>query len=257
MILRRVSLPVSELSKLPPAERDIFFLVGHINNEISSLLKVYGWSIVGTNRSGLTPIEANASNAQGMIYARVLAGKLEEAWIAINRSWFAHNSVSVGLAPLLRSEAVASLTCLKAYFNAKNLIHEVRNNYAFHYNTKSMGQSWQRASEEQFFEVIIGVNRGSTMNLAAELVANVALFHSVTPDDPHAGLNQFLSDVHTVAEHVQNFCEGVTRAIIERASGTNLDEHGTVADIYPSQKYSEVRVPVFCLPDDQTSVDPP
>ncbi len=257
MKLRRVSLPVSELSKLPPAERDVFFLVGHINNEISSLLKVHGWSLVGTNRSGLTPIEANASNAQAMIYARILAGKLEEAWIAINKSWFAHKSVSIGLGPLLHPEAIASLSYLKAYFNAKNLIHEVRNNYAFHYNTKSMGQSWERAADEQFFEVVIGVNRGSTINLAAELVANVALFHSVAPGDPQAGLKQFLSDVHLVAEHFQNFCEGVTRAIIERASGTNLDEHGTVADIYPSQKYSEVRIPVFCLPDDQTRVDPP
>ncbi|MDO8283878.1 MAG: hypothetical protein Q7T69_02615 [Rhodoferax sp.] len=258
MKLRRISLPVSELEKLPSAERDILFLFGHINNEISSLVKVHEWSVVTTTTPGFTEIERNASNAQSLIYARILAGKLEEAWGAINRSWFAHKAVSADLAKFLHPDAVAALAALKVYFKGGNLIHKVRNDYAFHYNTKSMGQSWERASQEQFFEIIIGVNRGSTINLAAELVANVAVFHSVTPDNVLAGMGQFLSDVRTVSVHFQGFFEGVTRAIIERASGRNLDELGTLVDIFPNRKYSDVAIPVFCLPDDpKKNVDRP
>jgi hypothetical protein len=43
--IRKFSLKKDQLAKLPSAERDLFFLSGHILNELNSLNKVFGWCL--------------------------------------------------------------------------------------------------------------------------------------------------------------------------------------------------------------------
>lgn len=249
MKIRRITLPLGELVKLQPAERNLFFLVGHVNNEISSLAKVFGWCLAGSNPPGTPQIEANAANAQAMIYARLLAGKLLEAWGALERSWFA-SKIGVEITKQLHPEAIMALQELKRYFGAKNLIFAVRNSFAFHYNADVLGEHWERAAQEPFFELVIGINRGNSFDQASELVANTAVFQTVTPGDAHGGMAAFLHEVDIVSGHFRSFCEGVTRAILERLSGVNLDQQGALSDIAPKRKYSDISIPVFCRPEE-------
>lgn len=250
MKIRRITLPLGDLVKLQPAERNLFFLVGHVNNEISSLNKVFGWCLVaGSNLPGTAQIEANAANAQAMFYARLLAGKLLEAWGALERSWFA-SKIGVEISKQLHQDAIVSLQELKRYFGTKNLIFAVRNSFAFHYDADVLGEHWERAAQEPFFELVIGINRGNSFDQASELVANVAVFQTVTPGDAHGGMAAFLHDVKIVSGHFRSFCEGVTRAILERLSGLNLDQMGALSDIAPKRKYSDISIPVFCRPED-------
>jgi hypothetical protein len=102
MKIRRINLPAAELAKLIPAERNLFFLVGHINNEIASLSKVFAWCLADSGVPGTAEIERNAANAQGMIYARLLAGKLLEAWAALEKSWFASKLLWISQSHFIR-----------------------------------------------------------------------------------------------------------------------------------------------------------
>jgi hypothetical protein len=249
MKIRRITLSPAELGKLSAEERNLFFLVGHINNEVSSLYKTFSWCLAAAHVPGATDIEGNAANAQGMIYARLLAGKLLEAWGALAKSWFA-SKLGVDIAKTLHPAALTSLDELKRYFGSKNLIFAVRNSFAFHYHAATLGAAWERASQEPFFELVIGVNRGNSFNQAAELVANVAVFHTIAPDDAHAGMATFFEELDHVAGHFQNYCEGVTRAVLERLSGMNLDQLGSLSEIEPTRKYSEVFIPVFIEPEE-------
>lgn len=249
MKIRRIALPVTELLRLEPAERNVLFLVGHINNEISSLTKIWGWCLDGAKVAGVSEIEAYAGTAQAMMYARLLAGKLLEAWGALEKSWFA-SKVGVEVARSLHPDAVKSLDVLKVYFGSKNLIYMVRNSFAFHYDPAALGQHWEQAAQEPFFEIVIGINRGNSFNQASELVANIAVFQTVTSGDPHAGMASFLEEINFVSGHFQIFCEGVARALIERLSGSNLDELGSLSDVTPAKKFSEVSIPVFYQPDE-------
>lgn len=250
MKIRRITLPLGELVNLQPAERNLFFLVGHVNNEISSLAKVFSWCLVSSNLPGTAQIEANAANAQAMIYARLLAGKLLEAWGALKRSWFA-SKIGVEITKQLHPEAIKSLQELKRYFGTKkNLIFAVRNSFAFHYDADVLGEHWERAAQEPFFELVIGINRGNTFDQASELVANVAVFQTVTPGDAHGGMAAFFHEVDVVSGHFRSFCEGVTRAILERLSGVNLDQLGALSDIAPKRKCSDISIPVFCRPEE-------
>lgn len=250
MKIRRINLPASELVKLPGPERDLFFLVGHINNEISSLAKVFSWCLAEARVPGVAEVGLNAANAQGMMYARILAGKLLEAWAALGKSWFA-SKLGAEISMTLHPEALDSLGKLKGYFSSKNLIFAVRNSFAFHYDATALGAHWDRAAEEPVFELIIGMNRGNSFHQAAELVANVAVFHTIAPGNAQEGMAAFFKDLDYVSEQFRNFCEGVTRAILERLSGMNLDHLGALTEIEPARKDSEVTIPVFCRPEEE------
>jgi hypothetical protein len=245
MKIRRINLPASELTKLPTPDRNLFFLVGHVNNEISSLTKIFSWCLAEAHLPGVAEVELNAANAQGMMYARILAGKLLEAWGALGRSWFA-STLGAEISKTLHPAAADSLENLKVYFGSKNLIYAVRNSFAFHYDAGALGEHWERAAAEPVFELIIGMNRGNSFHQAAELVANVAVFHTIAPGNAQAGMAAFFQELDYVSEQFRNFCEGVTRAILERLSGTNLDHLGGLSDISPSRGSSEVTIPVFC-----------
>ena len=250
MKIRRISLPAAELAKLQASERNLFFLVGHINNEISSLSKVFSWCLADARVAGVAEVELHAANAQGMMYARILAGKLLEAWGALGRSWFA-SKLGADISKTLHPAAADSLEKLKGYFGSKNLIHAVRNSFAFHYDAGALGEHWERAATEPVFELIIGINRGNSFHQAAELVTNVSVFHTIAPGDAQAGMAAFFKDLDYVSEQFRNFCEGVTRAILERLSGMNLDNLGGLSDIAPPRKVSEVTIPVFCQPEEE------
>jgi hypothetical protein len=245
MKIRRINLPAPALTKLPAPERNLFFLVGHINNEISSLWKIFSWCLAEARLPEVAEVELNAANAQGMMYARILAGKLLEAWGALGKSWFA-SKLGVELSKALHPTAADSLEKLKSYFGSKNLIFAVRNSFAFHYDAGALGEHWERAAAEPVFELIIGMNRGNSFHQAAELVANVAVFHTIAPGDAQAGMAAFFQELDYVSEQFRNFCEGVTRAILERLSETNLDYLGGLSDISPARSNSEVTIPVFC-----------
>lgn len=247
MQIRRVTLPTAELKKLGTEERNLFFLVGHINNEILSLYKTWSWCLAAGNKPDAIQIEVNSANAQGMIYARLLAGKLLEAWDALGKTWFA-SKLGFDIASSLHPIALASLEELKRYFGSKNLIYAVRNSFAFHYNATALGSNWERAAQEPFFELVIGIDRGNTFHQAAELVANVAVFHSIVPGNAQAGMDAFFTDINFIAGHFQNFCEGVTRDILERLYGINLDQLGELAEVVPVKRYSEMFIPVFTDP---------
>lgn len=249
MKIRRITLPHGELAKLQPAERNLFLLVGHINNEVASLSKIFSWCLAGAKAPGAAEIEANVANAQGMIYARLLAGKLLEAWGALQKSWFA-SKLGADVGKSLHPTAADSLAQLKGYFQSKNLIFAVRNSFAFHYDPDALGEHWEKAAQEPFFELVIGINRGNSFHQASELVTNMAVFHSVTPGDARAGMAAFFGEVDFVSGHFQNFCEGVTRAVLERLSGANLDHLGGLFDIEPVRRCSEVSIPFFCRPDE-------
>jgi len=244
MKIRRINLPPEELRKLAAEERSLFFLVGHINNEVSSLYKTFSWCLASAHEPCATQIEENAANAQGMIYARLLAGKLLEAWGALEKSWFA-SKLGQEMAKSLHPSALASLDKLKRYFGSKNLIFAVRNSFAFHYDAAVLEKTWERASQEQFFDLMIGISRGNSFHQAAELVVNVAVFNTIAPDDVQTGMAKFFKDLHVIVGHFQNYCDGVTRAVLERLSGMNLDQLGSLSEIEPARKPSEVFIPVF------------
>lgn len=248
MKIRRIHLPKDAVAKMATPDRDFLILAGHMQNEINSVHKVFGWCLHG----GRTPSESSIMNladgAQAMIYARVLTGKLCEAWKALEKAWFG-TKISQRLEPRLHPIAREASKKLKDYFSRKNAIHGVRNSFAFHYKATAVGASWEAVADDLTFEVILGGTVGNNLYLGAELAANAALLKTVDPVDPEQGLRVFFDEVQSTAANFTDFLEGAIMAILEELFCTDIGKLGREEEIFPTLAYSQVEVPYFCIPD--------
>ncbi|HUX90907.1 MAG TPA: hypothetical protein VMV48_09485 [Gallionellaceae bacterium] len=230
------------------AERDFLLLAGHMQNEINSLHKVFAWCL-HSGRSGTdSSIESLANGAQAMIYARVLAGKLYEAWGEVGKAWFG-SKLSQRLEPKLHPVAREANAKLKAYFSRSNTIYRVRNSFAFHYSATEIGAGWEQVADDLTFEVVLGGTVGNNLYLGAELAANAALLKAVDQANPEQGLRVFFDEVQSTTANFTDFLEGAIMAILEDLFGTDIGQLGREEDIFPILAFSQVEVPYFCLPD--------
>ena len=81
-------MPKALLAQMPASERSFFLLAGHMQNELNSLHKVFAWCLHGEPSRKSSVIESLANGVQAQIYARLLVGKLLEAWVALGSAFF-------------------------------------------------------------------------------------------------------------------------------------------------------------------------
>ena len=248
MKIRRIHLPKDEVAKMATPDRDFLLLAGHMQNEINSIHKIFSWCLHSGESQGDSSIKSLANGAQGMIYARVLTGKLCEAWEAVGKAWFG-TKLSQRLEPKLHPVAREASTKLKAYFGRSNTIHRVRNSFAFHYSATEVGSSWESVADDLTFEVILGGTVGNNLYLGAELAANAALLRALDPVDPEQGLRVFFDEMQSTAANFTDFLEGAIMVILEELFGSDIGQLGREEDIFPAFTFAQVEVPYFCLPD--------
>jgi hypothetical protein len=241
-------MPKDAVAKMAVPDRDFLLLAGHMQNEINSVHKVFAWCLHSGGSRSDSSIESLANGAQAMIYARVLTGKLCEAWEAVGKAWFG-TKLSQRLEPKLHPVAHEANTKLKAYFSRSNTIHLVRNSFAFHYSATEVGASWEPVADDLTFEVVLGGTVGNNLYLGAELAANAALLKAIDPANPEQGLRVFFDEVQSTATNFTDFLEGAIMVILEDLFGTDIGELGREEDIFPTLAYAQVEVPYFCLPD--------
>jgi hypothetical protein len=85
MQLHRIKLTQAQLDAVPEQERVLMVLLAHAANELNTLTKLFHFC---STQKAPTPIEEQARNAQALVLARVLAGKLYECWELLQRAFF-------------------------------------------------------------------------------------------------------------------------------------------------------------------------
>ena len=245
--LRKFTLPKHELAKLSAADRQLFFLSGHILNELNSLNKVFSWCLHSGSESP-SKTRNVAQGMQSMIYARVLAGKLWEAWEALRTTWFA-SKPSPLLEQRLHQDSAAALAEIKKYFSHSNLIFDVRNSFAFHYSATKLAENWETVADGDGLQIVLGGTIGNNIDLAAETIANAALFNAAAGADLEAGMAKFLDEVQTMTSHLTTFLEGITLVFLQVIFGANFSAKATEEEIGVELSFAKVQIPYFCAPD--------
>lgn len=245
--IRRIPLPKDTLLQMSQEEPAFFLLAGHMQNELNSLNKIFSWCLNNSNANERSPIESLADGTQAMIYARILAGKLCEAWKVLGKAFFS-TKLSQRVEANLHPTAKHALKKIKLYFGKTNSIHRVRNSLAFHYSKEQFDIHWEEAADEPNFELILGGTVGNNLSLAGEIVANMALLNGINSDNKSDALRAFFDEVQSITSSFTDFLEGTILAIIEERFGSDLAAHGRDEDIIPSQSYNEVKIPFFVNP---------
>lgn len=230
------------------AERAFFLLAGHMLNELNSLNKVFIWCLSNSNENQSSPIENLADGTQAMIFARVLAGKLCEAWEVLGKAFF-RTKLSQRVEAKLHPAAQNALKEIKSYFSKANVIHQVRNSFAFHYSIEQFNAHWEEAADEPNFELILGGTVGNNLALVGEFVANTALLNGINSNSKSDAFKTFFDEVQSIASSFIDFLEGTIVAILEERFGSDVAALGRDEEIEPARSYNEVAIPFFCRPD--------
>lgn len=248
MKIRRIPLSKDTLFKIDSADRVFLLLAGHMQNELNSVHKIFAWCLHNRTTDRASSIEGLADGTQAMIYARMLAGKLCEAWKVLGAAFFG-TKLSQRIEPRLHPIALEALQKIKSYFGKSNTISTVRNSFAFHYAAAGFGLNWEAAADEPSFELILGGTVGNNLHLASELVVNIALLNAINVNDREDALRTFFEEAQSVASNFTDFLEGTVVAILEEQFGTGLCGLGREEEIFPARSYSEVAIPFFYKPD--------
>jgi hypothetical protein len=242
MQLRRIRLPRDALQQMPEAERAFLLLAGHMQNELNSLHKVFAWCLHAGGQT--SPVESLANGVQAQLFARLLAGKLLEAWNALGTAFFGAK-ISRRIEPSLHPAAQEALTKLKTYFGKPNVIFKVRNSFAFHYAADEFERHWLRVADDPRFEIILGGTVGNNLDLASELVVTAAVLNSAAQQDESHALRAFLNEVQSTATYFTAFLEGAILVLLESALPSPLANHGSTESIEPRFRFDDVAIPHF------------
>ncbi len=240
MKIHKLSLDKKTLALLSREERTFYIIAGHLFNEINFLVGLLSWF---SNFHHSIGVQRTASGCQATCLAKILAGKLNEAWEILSVSYFS-SKLGKNLDEILEDETKIALSNLKRYFgNSACIIRNVRNIFAFHYyrDLKKIEEVYQLADDSEQWDVFLHETRGNTLYYLSEMIIGRSMMNSVDPNMQEA-FKKIIAEVYEVSAWFLDFIDGCMGMIaIHRFGNLPLEE----ITIDNTPRLEEVRIPFF------------
>lgn len=242
MNIQRINITIEQLRQIPDHERALIVVLAHALNEVNVLNKLI---FLCTNFDIEPRWKAHAHASQAFVLARLLIGKLNEAWNAIQKGYFG-SKLSKKYASDLEPSASKALHDLKTYFGRKNLLYEVRNNFSFHYSLKHAATTIPDDTPTDDLTIFLHETQGNSLYYFAEYLMSKALIDSVSPNDPESALNTLLSEMSTVVDCLNEFVQGLLFVVLDNHIGEDvLRQSVKQIDLGIVVRSIDVRIPYF------------
>ena len=186
--IRHIALTRSQLDAIPESERRLVILVTHAANELNALSKLFHYSATATAKD---PILLQAENAQALVLARLLTGKIYECWQLLQSAFFG-SALSKTYHPFFDADALQSLDALKRYFSHENVIASMRNNFAFHYSLDQIDAGYSSLIDGDALDVYFGNEDGNSFFAFADTITGRAMLEAIAPGDPEAAFETLI-----------------------------------------------------------------
>lgn len=240
--LHQVRLTKEKLDRIPEAERRLFVLIAHAANELNALAKLFHFATSSISEQGLI---SQAENAQALILARTLSGKLYEFWQLLQTSFFGAQ-LSKHYEPVLEPEALESLRALKRYFRGDNLVAIIRNKFAFHYSPDQIDAGYIVTIEGDPLEIYLGKHHVNTLYAFADAIAGRAMLEAIRPGDHQAAFAALIDETSQVLNYINEVIGGLMLVCFRRYLGENLYALGaTIVEVEGVPESQKVAIPYF------------
>jgi hypothetical protein len=242
-----INTPKSDLARVPEPERILFLLLGHLANELSVLKKLFFFC---AHSEAQDKWQRRANNAQALVMARTLIGKLYEGWRLLDGCFF-KSGLSRIYEPLLEADEREALSRLKKYFSKGNLIKDVRKKFSFHYSSDVIANAFETTPENEAdpWQTCQTDSDGNTLYYSSELVINHATMEMIVPGRPEEATDRLFKESTEVARWFIDVIAGCMTIIVTRHFS---DSKGKIemapVDIGPVQAMDAIRVPYFVSP---------
>jgi len=242
-------IPISEqqLDSIPADERLFFMQIGHLANELSTLNRLL--LFVG-NSTGTTELESQIRNSHALLLVRLCSGKLFEGWQMLQRDYFG-SKLSMKYDLLLDESGKASLSKIKRYFSKKNLIKDIRDNFAFHYSSEDLQNQLQGFKDTGTLYFYLANADGNSFYSFADVFVGFAMLGKVPGADPQKAMDTLFGDPLRAIKWFLAFIGSCMIILGEKYLGTTLEAFGANTIEIPNAKHwKDVQLPLFLLTEE-------
>lgn len=216
--------------------------MGHLRNQLMVLWKLQKWSV---NNPSTHPVLINVNVAQTFLLSSLLAGKLWEGWQLLRVAYFA-SKVSKSIEEHLPEKAQLGLANLKKYFKANNLIDDIRNQFAFHYDPEKVQAQLQQVEDGDEMFVCVAEKSANMFYHVSEVIVASAMLESVVPGDFNQATRKFYEEIGEVSRYFIDFCDGCLEYMTDEYLGTTKEElNATELIIADPPHRDEIELPFF------------
>jgi len=202
------------------------------------------WWLLSSRAVSEDDIVKQAQNFQSLFIARLFGGKLREAWEALEKFYF-RNKLSKRYDAELSPEGTRGLAQLKKYFSGKNILYDLRNRFAFHYDAPAEEITTKiDETDEGSLVVYLAEDVGNSLYSFADLLVNQVMVDAIAPGDLQKGLDRLFEEMLAVSRSFLDFIGGCMMAIADQHLGPSFAKAEVVNILEPTE-FDKVSLPYF------------
>jgi len=242
----KIPIPKEKLGLIPANERSLFILLGHLHNDITILMKLLE-SIIETKTS--IQVEKEGNLTQRLLILKTMIGKLNEGWELIKKGFYG-SKISFEYEPLLSEKEKKVLNSLKKYFSKKNIVNNIRNSFAFHYDFDSFKTDLDRflPSHEELY-VYAGPCYNYGFYFFSEIAINWKMLLSIDKNIELAW-EKIHTEISAININFLDFINIYFDKIMIKYIAPSVNESGAIRIEIPEAVKRELNVPFFYCPHD-------
>lgn len=241
MKIYRARLCKEALLKIPPEESQLFLALAHLQNEISYLQRSVLWT---SDFSSDNEAEVHGQLCLSFFFTKLLAGKLNEGWQLLQSHFSNNRTLSEGFHDRGSEIGVEALKDLRKYFGKSNIIHNVRNNYTFHYSPEDFINAAKDVPDDLDMYIEKGTNANS-LYYFAEVLANRAMINSIDPEDIVSANQKFNAEVTKVAQLFSRFGQAFLQDIIKQHAPEIWEDRAVKVEFEDLPDFSTTQIKWF------------
>jgi hypothetical protein len=243
--IQHIEVIKSKIEAMPEDERALFMLLGHAENQINLLYKLL---ILLTNKDPKNELEATLSAAQSQILARILIGVITETWELI-RTRFIGSPMAKKYVPKLDDEGKQALEDLKKSFGKSGLLHQLRNEYIFHYpSTEIMEKAFQKVTKDKHLDTqwnwFFSESAFNSFFFINDIVFMYGMLSTTIEVDVMLSYQKINEEVNRVANNMVTFLKALMVLFWKEHIGMDMSSK-SVTHINDAPNLSNMYIPFF------------
>jgi hypothetical protein len=175
MKIYQVKLSKGALALMPPEERKLLLLLGHVNNELNVLSKL----TIMSGEQESNKVVGLVQTGQTVILMRIHIGKLFEAWLLFSQRVLGNMLQMQKYLDKISEEAKKSRVEIQKQFGRNGQFADIRNKISFHYKDDNdlIEQNFQSLPESELWDFYLHKTKCNSFYWASELVVSHSMMN--------------------------------------------------------------------------------
>jgi transcriptional regulator with XRE-family HTH domain len=214
----RVPISKEQFQSIPPDQRAVVFVAGHILNQVGVFIKLVQFS---TNADPIDPIEERVSAAQSQLILRCLMGVLVEAWEFIRRP--VNQRIIGNYLSGIDDDGRASYDKLKKHFGKSGLLYKLRNTFLYHYpQPAELEEAFKSIPADEEWEWYLSEANTNSFYFSCELAIGYGIMSATGEQNHTFAFGAIMREVMQVANTLPYFLMPLMKAILTKHLGATI-----------------------------------